>query len=289
MSDKVVITAGVTGALTRRHHNPAIPYRPEEWAEEVRRCEDAGAAVIAVHFREYDTEEPTVDATIMKEVMDAIHSNCKCIINLSTGVGIGTPHEERKQPVLQHRPEMASLNPGSINFNLVNWKTGEIMMDHTYINPLKDSIEMGQIMQKKQIKPEMECFSPTHIETVLWLNKHYKIFDEPLHFGFVFGVCGAMQFNVANLANCVSLIPHNATWNGIGIGPNCLKICAAAMSLGGHVRVGLEDNVHISNGTRELSKGSWDQVELAVKMAEIIGRTPATPEETRSIFNLRKD
>ena len=112
MSDKIVITAGLTGALTNKQHNPAVPYRPEEWAEEVRRCEDAGAAVIAVHFREYETGTPTVDATIMSEVIDAITSNCKCLVNLSTGVGIGTPHEQRKQPVLHHRPEMASLNPG---------------------------------------------------------------------------------------------------------------------------------------------------------------------------------
>lgn len=287
MSDKIVITAGLTGALTRKSHNPAIPYRPEEWAAEVRKCEEAGAAVIAVHFREYDTEKPTVDSTIMQEVVDAITSNCTCIVNLSTGVGIGTPHEERKQPVLQHRPEMASLNPGSINFNLVNWKTGEIMMDHTYINPFKDTIEMAGIMKDKQIKPEMECFSPSHIENILWLNEHYPIFEEPLHFGFVFGVCGAMQFNVANLANCASLIPANATWNGIGIGPNCFKVCAAAIGLGGHVRVGLEDNVLISNSSKEISKGSWDQVRRAVEFAEMVGRTPASPEETRSIFNLR--
>ncbi len=287
MSDKVVITAGLTGALTRKHHNPSIPYRPEEWAEEVRKCEEAGAAVIAVHFREYDSEEPTVDSTIMKEVMDAIHSNCNCIVNLSTGVGIGTAHEERKQPVLQHRPEMASLNPGSINFCLVNWKTGEVIMDHTFLNPFKDTIDMGSIMQSRQIKPEMECFSPSHIENVLWINEHHHIFEEPLHFGFVFGICGAMQFNIANLANCVSQIPDNATWNCIGIGPNCLKVCAATLSLGGHVRVGLEDNVQINNTTRTLSKGSWDQVERAVELAELVGRSPATPDETRSIFNLR--
>lgn len=287
MSDRIVITAGLTGALTRKEHNPAVPYRPEEWAAEVRRCESAGAAVIAVHFREYDTGTPTVDSTIMAEVVDAIQSNCKCLVNLSTGVGIGTPHEERKQPVLQHRPEMASLNPGSINFNLVNWNSGEISMDHTFINPFRDSIEMAGIMQSRKIKPENECFSPSHIENVLWLNKYYKVFDTPLHFGFVFGVAGAMQLNSANLANCLSLIPHDATWVGIGIGPNCFRICQAAIALGGHVRVGLEDNVMLNYTTRELSKGSWDQVERAVDLARLVGRAPATPSEAREIFHLR--
>lgn len=287
MSDKIVITAGLTGALTRKEHNPAVPYRPEEWAAEVRKCEDAGAAVIAVHFREYDTGMPTVDSTIMAEVMDAIHSNCKCLVNLSTGVGISTPHEQRKQPVLQHRPEMASLNPGSINFNLVNWNTGEISMDHTFVNPFKDSIEMAGIMQSRQIKPENECFSPSHIENVLWLNKYYKVFNTPLHFGFVFGVAGAMQLNSANLANCLSLLPHDSSWVGIGIGPNCFRICQAAIALGGHVRVGLEDNVILNYTTRELSRGSWDQVERAVELSRLVGRAPATPAEAREIFHLR--
>jgi 3-keto-5-aminohexanoate cleavage enzyme len=284
MSEKVVITAGLTGALTRKSHNPAVPYKPEEWAREVRRCEDAGAAVIAVHFRDYETETPTVDSKIMQEVMDAIRSNCKCLVNLSTGVGIGTPHIERKQPVLQHRPEMASLNPGSINFCIVNWRTGEIQLDHTFTNPMNDSIDMGRVMREKRIKPEMECFSPTHIETVLWLQKYHALFEPPLHFGFVFGVAGAMQLNVANLAACVSLIPHDATWSGIGIGPNCFRIGMAALALGGHLRVGLEDNVLLKG---DLSKGSWDQVEEAVRMARLVGREPATPDEARKIYSIR--
>lgn len=284
MSDKIVITAGLTGALTKKSHNPAVPYRPEEWAREVRRCEDAGAAVIAVHFREYDTGVPTVDGTIMKEVIDAIRSNCRCLVNLSTGVGLGTPHEERKQPVLQHRPEMASLNPGSINFCMVNWRSGEILLDHTFLNPFKDSIEMGQIMRSKGIKPELECFSPTHVETVLWLGKYHDLFEPNLHFGLVFGVAGAMQLNLTNLAACVNLMPPGSTWNGIGIGPNCFRICQAAIALGGHVRVGLEDNVMMGD---DLAQGSWDQVELAVKLARAAGRTPATPDEAREIFHVR--
>ena len=288
MSDKIVITAGLTGALTNKQHNPAVPYRPEEWAAEVKKCEDAGAAVIAVHFRDYETGEATVNSIIMAEVMDAIQSNCDCLINLSTGVGIGTPHEERKQPVLQHRPALASLNPGSINFALVNWRTGEIMLDHTYANPMFDTIEMANIMKDKAIKPENECFSPSHIETVLWLNKYHKIYDGPLHFGLVFGVAGAMQFNVSNLANCLALLPPDATWCGIGIGPNCFKICQTAIALGAHVRVGLEDNVIVNYRTHKLARGSWDQVEEAVRLAELVGRSPATPSETRKIFNLPK-
>jgi 3-keto-5-aminohexanoate cleavage enzyme len=171
----------------------------------------------------------------------------------------------------------------------VNWKTGEILLDHTYTNPFKDSIEMGQIMRSKQIKPEMECFTPSHIETVLWLNQYYKIFETPLHFGLVFGVCGAMQFSVHNLSHCLSLMPRDATWVGIGIGPNCYKICQTAIAAGGHVRVGLEDNVLLNYSTHDLSKGSWDQVEQAVEFARIVGRSPATPAEARAIFHVRAE
>lgn len=285
--DKVVITAGLTGALTRKQHNPAVPYRPEEWAKEVKRCQDAGAAIIAVHFREYETGDPTVDPTVMKETMDAITSSCNCIVNLSTGVAIGATLEDRKQPILQHRPEMASLNPGSTNFCLVNWRTGEIMNDMTYTNPFKATIEFGHIMIEKQIKPEMECFSPAHIETVKFLHEHYGISPEPLHFGLVFGVAGGMQFNHTMLAACLNLLPKGATWKSIGIGPNCYKTMLAAAAMGGHIRVGLEDNVHIDQTSKQLSKGSWDQVEKAVEVARLVGREPATPDETRKILSLR--
>lgn len=287
-ADKIVITAGLTGALTRKEMNPAVPYFPEEWAEEVRRCEEAGAAVIAVHFRDPKNGDPSVDPVVMQETMDAITGNCNCIVNLSTGVGMNVDLEGRKEPVLQHRPEMASLNPGSINFNLVNWATGEIKFDMTYTNPYEYTLLYAKIMAEKQIKPEMECFTPSHIENVLWLKQHNDWFaQDPLHFGFVFGVAGAQQFNVNNLANCVAQIPHDATWMGIGIGPNLWRVAMASASLGGHIRVGLEDGIWIDNTSRELSRGSYDQVEKAIEIARQVGRAPATPDETREIFSLR--
>lgn len=287
MKDKIVITAALTGAATRKNRHPAVPYRPEEWAKEVQLCEEAGASVIAVHFRDYESGDPTVDSVIMAETMDAITSSCSCLVNLSTGVGPKTTLEERKEPILQHRPEMASLNPGSINFNVVDWATGEVSVDDTYINPFEYTLKYATIMKEKRIKPENECFTPSHIENVLWLNHHYDLWEGPMHFGFVFGVAGAMQFNEANLANCVSLIPREATWMGVGVGPNCMKVAMASAIFGGHIRVGLEDNVWIDNTTKDLSKGTYDQVEQAVRIAHLVGRAPATVEESRTIFSLR--
>jgi uncharacterized protein (DUF849 family) len=287
MSDKVVITAALTGAATRKEQNPAVPYRPEEWAAEVKKCEEAGAAVIAVHFRDYETGDPTVDSVVMSETMDAITSNCNCLVNLSTGVGANVTHEERKEPVAQQRPEMASLNPGSINFNVVNWGSGEIYVDSTYVNPYEYTLKYATIMKEKKIKPENECFTPSHIENVLWLRQFHDLWEDPLHFGLVFGVAGGMQLSHHNLSNCISLIPDDATWMGVGVGPNCMKVAMAAASLGGHIRVGLEDNIWIDNTTKGLSKGTWDQVEQAVRIGFLVGRSPATPEETREIWSLR--
>lgn len=289
IEDKVVITAGLTGALTRKQQNPATPYRPEEWAAEVKRCEEAGAAIIAVHFREYETGEPTVEATIMQEIMDAITSNCDCLVNLSTGVGLNATLEDRKQPILRHRPEMASLNPGTTNFNIVNWKTGEVVLDHTYENPFSATIEFAKIMIEKEIKPEMECFSPSHIENVIFLHEHYKLSPVPLNFGLVFGLAGAMQFSHTMLSACLNLLPSGACWNGIGIGPNCYKMMLASAALGGHIRVGLEDNIHIDQTTKHLSQGSWDQVEKAVEVSRLVGRDAASPAEAREILGLRSD
>jgi len=287
IKDKVVITAGLTGAVTRKNMNPGVPYLPEEWAKEVALCEQAGAAVIAVHFRDFESGDPTVDPIVMQETMDAITSNCNCIINLSTGVHILTPLEERKQPVVQFRPEMASLNPGSTNFSTVDWRTGEILADNTYVNPFNATLEFGQIMREKRIKPEMECFSPSHIENILWFQKYHDLAEAPLHFGLVFGVAGGMQFSEAMLACCTSLLPRDATWMGVGVGPNCWKITMAAAAFGGHIRVGLEDNLWLDNTTRSLSKGSYDQVEKAVAIAHQVGRGVASPTEARGIFHLR--
>jgi len=285
--DKVVITAALTGAMTRKAHNPGIPYKPEEWAQEVKRCEDAGASVIAVHFREYETGDPTVDEVVMRETMDAITSSCNCVVNLSTGVSLETSLEDRKKPIIHHRPEMASLNPGSTNFCMVNWNTGEILGDATYANPFKSSLEFAAIMKEKKIKPEMECFSPAHIENVKWFQEKHDFADTPLHFGFVFGVAGGMQFSELMLSTCTNLIPHDATWMLVGVGPNCHKVTLAAATFGGHIRVGLEDNIWLDLHDKALSQGTWDQVEKAVEISRYVGREPATVEETRRIFHLR--
>ena len=286
MTNKIVITAALAGAFTTKEQNQAVPYTPEEFAKEAKRVEEAGGAVIHVHFRDPDSGKPTVDVKIMKETLDAIKQSSNLLVNLSTGVSGDATLEERKQPIVNHSPEMASLNPGTMNFCTVNYKTGEVIVDRAFMNPFNATIEYGTIMHDKGIKPELECFAISHIHNCLFFHEHYEFLQKPLHFSFVFGVMGGVQFNSDILNCCLHAIPPRSTWQGIGIGPMCFPVAMASAVHGGHIRIGLEDNIYIDWINKVKSKGSWDQVEKAVQIAKMAGREPATPEEARQILSI---
>jgi 3-keto-5-aminohexanoate cleavage enzyme len=286
MTNKIVITAALAGAFTTKEQNQAVPYTPEEFAKEAKRVEEAGGAVIHVHFRDPDSGKPTVDPKIMRETLDAIQQSSNLLVNLSTGVSKDATLEERKQPIVHHSPEMASLNPGTMNFCTVNYKTGEVIDDYTFINPFIATIEYGTLMHDKGIKPELECFAISHIHNCLFFHEHYEFLQKPLHFSFVFGAMGGVRFNSDILNCCLHAIPARSTWQGIGIGPLCFPVAMASAVHGGHIRVGIEDNIYIDWINKVKSKGSWDQVEKAVQIAKMVGREPATPEEARQIFSI---
>jgi 3-keto-5-aminohexanoate cleavage enzyme len=286
MSKKVVITAALSGSLTMKEHNPYVPYTPEEFVREAVRAEEAGAAIVHVHFRDPVTGAPTTDPAIMAEVVAGIRENTRLLLNLSTGVRLESSLEERKRPIEYHAPEMASLNPGTMNFCVVSYKDGRIFHDMTYHNPLKATIEFGTLMHEKGIKPELECFALSHVHNVLFFAEHYDFLQPPLHFSFVFGVMGGVRFNADVLSSFVNAVPPGSTWQGIGAGPICFSVAMACAAFGGHIRVGLEDNVYVDYVTKTKSRGSWDQVEKAVQIARVAGREPATPEEARAILSL---
>ena len=181
---------------------------------------------------------------------------------------------------------MASLNPGTMNFCRVNHKDGTVISDKTYYNPYNATIEFGTLMKEKQIKPELECFALSHVHNILFFIKHYDFLLPPLHFSMVFGVAGGVIFNSDILNSFIHAIPGGSTWQGIGVGPFCYPVAMASAAFGGHIRVGLEDNIYVDYASKTLSKGSWDQVEKAVQIARIVGREPATPDEARKILNL---
>jgi 3-keto-5-aminohexanoate cleavage enzyme len=286
MTDKVVITAALSGSVTMKEHNPSVPYTPEEFVREAVRAEEAGAAVVHVHFRDPVTGLPTTELAIMKEVVEGIRQNTRLLLNLSTGVSLESTREERKRPIANHYPELASLNPGTMNFCTVSYKDGRIIHDKTYFNPLEATLEFGTLMRDRGIKPELECFGLSHVHNALFFFEHYDFLVAPLHFSFVFGVMGGVRFNSDILNSYIHAVPPGSTWQGIGAGPNCFPVAMASAIFGGHIRVGLEDNVYIDPLTKTRAKGNWDQVEKAVQIARTAGREPATPQEARQILSL---
>jgi 3-keto-5-aminohexanoate cleavage enzyme len=286
MANKVIITAALAGSMTMKEHNPNVPYTPDEFVREAKKVEEAGAAVVHVHFRDPVNGTPTTDPAIMGEVVKGIRENTGLLLNLSTGVSLESTREERKRPIEYHDPELASLNPGTMNFCTVGYKDGRIIHDKTYHNPFEATLEFGTLMHGKGIKPELECFGLSHVHNALFFQDYYDFLAAPLHFSFVFGVMGGVRFNSDILNSFLHAIPPGSTWQGIGTGLNCFPVAMASAIFGGHIRVGLEDNVYIDPLTKTKSKGTWDQVKKAVEIVRAAGREPATPQEARKILSL---
>jgi len=287
MADKAVITAALTGGAPTKERNPNVPYVAEEYWREAKRAEEAGAAVVHIHFRDPQTGLPSNNPEVMADVLQGIQENTHLLINLSTGfMGPGTTLEARKLPIVHHAPDLASLNPGTMNFCFVSHKDGRIAYDWTFENPFGATIEFGTLMKEKKIKPELECFGPAHVYNVLFFDQFYDFLVRPLHFSFAFGVTGGVGFAPETLIAYLNAIPAGSTWQGIGVGPFCFPVAMTSATFGGHIRVGLEDNLFVDYTTKTLSQGNWDQVEKAVQIAHMAGREVASPAEARVILNL---
>jgi 3-keto-5-aminohexanoate cleavage enzyme len=287
MADPVVITAAISGSVTMKEHNPAVPYTPDEFVREARQAEDAGAAVVHIHFRDPTTGLPTTDPAIMADVVQGIRENTSLLLNLSTGVSLESTLEERKRPVECHDPELASLNPGTMNFCTVSYRDGRIIHDKTYHNPLQATLEFGTLMHDKGVKPELECFAISHVHNALFFFEYYDFLVAPLHFSFVYGVMGGVRFNSDVLNSYLHATPPGSTWQGIGVGPFCFPVAMTSAALGGHIRVGLEDNVYADPLTKRLATGNGELVERAVQIARLAGREVASPAEAREILSLK--
>ena len=285
MENKVVITAALTGAATRKEQNPNVPYTRDEFIEEAVKCYENGAAVVHIHARDPKTGMPTPDIDTVIEIVKGIRERCPILINISTAIGLGVTKEQRIAPIAAAKPDMASLNTGTMNFSLADHKTGEIIIDFVFENTFDQINKYAKIMRENGVKPELECYDIGHIHNILLLQKK-NIIVEPLHFNFVFGVAGGIKFKMDYLVAMRNSIPENATWCVCGVGPNSFMANMAAIVMGGHMRVGLEDNLYISG--KELAKGSWEQVKKAAQMAELLDKEPATPDEARIILNLPK-
>lgn len=284
MTDKVIITAALTGVLATRQQSPYIPYTPEEIAAEARRCVDAGASIVHIHARQdngmpaYDVETyARIDATV-KAVGDDV------IINYSTGA-IGLEQEMRVHHVRALRPDMAALNMGSMNYAIYSRKAKTFYHDHIFANPFKDIIYFLEAMNEAGTRPEMECFDTGHINNARPLID-MGVLRPPFQFSLVMGVLGGIPASTKNLLHQVEQLPEGSFWQVIGIGVKQWPLIAAALTLGGNVRVGLEDNLYLPDG--ELAKSSAEGVETAVSLARLTGVPIATVAEARAILGLER-
>jgi len=273
MDNKVIITVAPTGAWPTKKDTPYIPLQPEEIADEVYECWKAGAAVAHIHVRD-DEGKPTMAFEKFEETVRLIRERCDIVLNLTTSGGLGLTDEIRMKPFMELRPEMASYDCGTMN-----WL-------HTSIfeNSPQFLEKLGLTMQEYDVKPEIEVFDAGMIYNALYYMKK-GVLKAPLHFQFVLGAAGGIGATVENLVFLKSLIPEGSTWGAFGIGKAHLPILYATLALGGHVRVGMEDNIYYGPG--RLAKSNVEFVERAKRLIEEMGKEVATPDDARQILGLK--
>lgn len=285
MSQPVIITAALSGAATMKNQNPNVPYTPAEFAEEAYKCWKAGASMVHVHARE-DSGWTTHDHDRIRATHDAIKDKCpELIINLSSAVGMNVTAEQRISQILAIKPEMASLNTNTMNFGIVDRKTGQIMIDYVFENTFTMLQDFGKAMEEVGTKPEIECYDLGGMDNAMMIGRQ-GFFSDPMNFNFVWGVAGGQTFRAEIFVAMVNALPPNANFTTCAVGFEEFPAIMQSCLLGGHMRVGFEDNIRMPNG--EMAKGSWQLVEVAATVADCLGRPVATPDEARAIMGIRK-
>ena len=270
--DKLIITACICGAEVTKEHNPAVPYTVEEIANEAYGAYKAGASIIHLHVR-YDDGTPTQDVERFRECFEAIRAKCPdVIIQPSTGGAVGMSNDERLQPITL-MPELATRDCGTSNFG----------GDDIFVNTENMIKDFGEKMIARGIKPEVEVFDKGMIDMANRLCKKGYI-KAPMHFDFVMGVNGGISGEPRDLIFMKESIPQGSTWTVAGVGRYEFPMAVMGILMGGHVRVGFEDNVYLSKGV--LAKSNAELVEKVVRLAKEFGREIATPDEAREILGL---
>ncbi len=277
--DPVLLTCAISGAVANRDQCPAIPYTPAEYAAEARRAVDEGAAMIHIHARTPDGA-PSYEVADFRAITEAITAEVDVVVNYSTGA-IGVPVSKRVAYLRALRPEVAALNMGSMNYAKYSRSRREFVFSFVFANPFDEIIALLEAMNELGIKPEHECFDLGHVGSLEPLV-HKGVLREPLHVSCVMGVLGGVPPTARNLAAMVDNIPAGSHWGLIGIGRGQWALVAAALALGGSVRVGLEDNFYLPDG--EMARSNGDLVGRARRMAEDTGRRVATVAEARAML-----
>jgi 3-keto-5-aminohexanoate cleavage enzyme len=270
--EKLVITVGITGSRITRKQTPYIPILPEEIAQSGIEAWQEGASVLHIHVRDPKTGLGTQDLSIFREVVDRIRSETDALLCLTTsGIpGRNLPIAERLQP-LALQPEFVSFDAGSVN-----------MGESVFLNPPEFLDALAKETLAKGIKPELEVFEVGMVHTCLRYLEE-GLLKPPLHFQFVLGIRGGMPATPKSLLYLTEITPSDSTWSVIGAASGQLPMAVMGMVMGGHVRVGLEDNIYFSKGV--LAKNNAELVERVVRIAKEFGREIATPSEARKILS----
>lgn len=281
--DACVITCAMSGVAANRDQCPGIPYTPEDYAAEARRAFDAGASVLHIHAR-YPDGRPSYRVEEYRAITEAILAEVPdVIINLSTGA-VGIPIEERVQQIVALKPELGALNMGSMNYAKYSSKRQALIFDFVFANPFSEIVYLLEQMNSVGVKPECECFDTGHIGNVAPLID-MGLLSSPIQFSLILGVLGGAPADPRTLAHMATLLPDDSTWEVIGISRKQWSLVTAAASLGGNVRVGLEDNFYLPSGDMAASNGGL--VEAAARVVELSGRRIADPAESRRLLSLQ--
>lgn len=268
--DPLIITVAPVGAEVMRDQNPNVPYTPAEIAEECYRAWNEGASIAHLHARLPDGR-PTQDPAVYREIIELVSARTDLIIQVSTGGAVGMTRSERIGPVTL-RPEMATLTCGTVNFG-----------DGIFMNSQEDMEFFASAIRAHGVKPELEIFDAGMVENARRLEKK-KLVEFPAHFDFVMGVPGGISGDPRNLFHLISLLPEGCTWSVAGIGRHEIPLGAIAVVLGGHVRVGFEDNIYLSRGV--LARSNAELVAKIARIARELGRPVATPAQARKMLGL---
>jgi 3-keto-5-aminohexanoate cleavage enzyme len=289
LEDPVVITCAISGALANRDQCPAIPYTPAEYAAEARRIVDEGGVHIHIHARRADGT-PSYEAGDFTAIHDAIRAEVgdAAILNFSTGT-IGVPVAKRVEYLRACPPEVAAVNMGSMNYAKYSKRRKAFVFETVFPNPFSEIVELLEALRELGVKPEHECFDLGHVGS-LWPLIDMGVLEPPLHVDFVMGVVGGVPPTARNLAVMADNLaeisaptqPHH--WGVIGISRAQWTLLAAALALGGSVRVGLEDNLYLPDGTMARSNG--ELIAKARQMTLDAGRRPATVQEARALLGV---
>ncbi|SCZ78601.1 BKACE family enzyme [Acidaminobacter hydrogenoformans] len=275
LTNKVILTVAPTGAWPTKNETPFVPLQPREIADEVYACWKAGASIAHIHVRD-DNDKSSMSLEKFRETVKYIReTDCDIVINLTTSGQLGLTDEERMQHLIELKPELASYDCGSMN-----WQHSSV-----FENSPRFLEKLGTVMQDQGIKPEIEIFDAGMMANAKYYLKK-GVLKAPLHFQFVLGAAGGMEATVENLVFLKSQLPENCTWGALGIGKGHLPIMYAALALEGHVRVGMEDNILYSKGV--LAKSNVEFIERTKRIVKEMNKEIATPDEARQILSIAK-